>query len=207
MTEKKSLLQIITESPLGNLKLIPRFSDMYMHRRETVADHNWDLIAISLVVVPYLNEGLTKKIDLKEVIYRVAVHDLDESGSIDIPRPFKYFDMELKEKLDEVAIKILRHKRVSEEIIRDIKSAKDYYVLEGLIVKILDTIQPGLVMIDEINLGNQSMKSQLPNIKEGITYYLEVIQYEDLNLEPALRMKLHEFLIEFNHYIDKFFLR
>ena len=205
MTEKKSLLQIITESPLGNLKLIPRFSDMYMHRRETVADHNWDLIAISLVVVPYLNEGLTKKIDLKEVIYRVAVHDLDESGSIDIPRPFKYFDMELKEKLDEVAIKILRHKRVSEEIIRDIKSAKDYYVLEGLIVKILDTIQPGLVMIDEINLGNQSMKSQLPNIKEGITYYLEVIQYEDLNLEPALRMKLHEFLIEFNHYIDKFF--
>lgn len=205
MTEKKSLLQIITESPLGNLKLIPRFSDMYMHRRETVADHNWGLIAISLVVVPYLNEGLTKKIDLKEVIYRVAVHDLDESGSIDIPRPFKYFDMELKEKLDEVAIKILRHKRVSEEIIRDIKSAKDYYVLEGLIVKLLDTIQPGLIMIDEINLGNQSMKSQLPNIKEGITYYLEVIQYEDLNLEPALRMKLHEFLIEFNHYIDKFF--
>lgn len=199
---KKKLLDMVLESPLGNLKLIPRFSDIYMHRRETVADHNWDLISLALVVVPYFNEGLSKEIDIKEVIYRIAVHDLDESGSIDIPRPIKYFDKELKEKLDQVSLEILRKKKVSESIINDIRVAKDFSSLEGFIVKILDTIQPGLIMIDEISIGNSKMKKEIPNILGSIEYYFEILTYPDVNLEEPLRKKIYEFLTDFRSLME-----
>lgn len=204
MTRKRRLLDMVLESPLSNLKLIPRFSDIYMHRRETVADHNWDLIALALVVVPEWNIGLEKKIDLKEVIYRITVHDLDESGSIDIPRPFKYFNMDLKQKLDEVSIEVLRSKKVSEDIIKDIRSAKDFSTLEGFVTKILDIIQPGLVMIDEISIGNTKMKKELPNIIGQIDYFFEILANEDMNLEQKLRDRIHDFLNDFQTYIIKF---
>lgn len=203
-TKKRKLLDMVLESPLSNLKLIPRFSDIYMHRRETVADHNWDLIALALVIVPEWNKDLEKRIDLKDVLYRIAVHDLDESGSIDIPRPFKYFNMDLKKKIDEVSLEILRSKKVSEDIIKDIKTAKDFATLEGFVVKILDIIQPGLVMIDEISIGNTKMKRELPNIIGQIDYFFEVLDYEDMKLEQKLRDRIHDFLNDFQTYICKF---
>lgn len=204
MNRKRKLLNAVLESPLSNLKLIPRFSDIYMHRRETVADHNWDLIALALVIVPEWNKDLVRKIDLKEVLYRIAVHDLDESGSIDIPRPFKYFNMDLKKKLDEVSLEILRSKKVSEDIIKDIRTAKDFSTLEGFVVKILDIIQPGLVMIDEISIGNTKMKRELPNIIGQIDYFFEILSQEDMNLEQKLRDRIHDFLNDFQTYIIKF---
>lgn len=204
MNRKRKLLDAVLESPLSNLKLIPRFSDIYMHRRETVADHNWDLIALALVIVPEWNKDLVRKIDLKEVLYRIAVHDLDESGSIDIPRPFKYFNMDLKKKLDEVSLEILRSKKVSEDIIKDIRTAKDFSTLEGFVVKILDIIQPGLVMIDEISIGNTKMKRELPNIIGQIDYFFEILSQEDMNLEQKLRDRIHDFLNDFQTYIIKF---
>lgn len=203
-TNKKRLLDMVLESPLSNLKLIPRFSDIYMHRRETVADHNWDLIALALVIVPEWNRDLVRKIDLKDVLYRIAVHDLDESGSIDIPRPFKYFDLDLKKKLDEVSLEILKSKKVSDDIIKDIRSAKDFSILEGFVVKILDIIQPGLVMIDEISIGNTKMKRELPNIIGQIDYFFEVLEYEDMNLEQKLRDRIHDFLADFQTFIEKY---
>lgn len=195
---------MIQDSPLVNLKLIPRFSDIYMHDRESVSDHVWGLVSMALVVVPYLNEGVEHPLDLKDVIYRCCVHDLDESGCIDVPRPFKYFNMDLKAKIDEVSIDILRARNVSEDIIKDIKFAKDPSNPNGCIVKILDTIQPGLIMINEIQLGNSLIKKELKNIDDGVNYYLELITYEEIRFDDKIRQRLHDFLIEYRNLVEKY---
>lgn len=204
MNKKPTLLQLVSDSPMGNLKLIPRFSDTYMHRRESVSDHNWDLISMSLVLVPEINKDLKKPLDLKEILYRIIVHDLDESGSIDVPRPFKYFDPELKEMLDKVSLEILRSKGVAENIIHDIKFAKDISKPEGLFVKILDVIQPGLVMVNEVRIGNQIMKKEFPNVIGCLTNFMEMIDNESLNLEEKLRSRLHDLMFEVINYMEKF---
>lgn len=204
MEKSLSILKQVLESPLGNLTQIPRFSGTYMHQRETVSDHVWGLVSLGLQLIPYLNLEAKKPIDLKEFLYRCIVHDLDEAGSIDIPRPFKYYSEKLKNLLDKTAIQILKDRGVSVLLLKDISSAKDFATQEGTLLKILDTIQPGLVMIHEIQLGNSLIKSELKNICEGCEYYLEVLTYPDLCLDKSISNKLTKFLLEFISYMNEF---
>lgn len=161
---------------LNNLITTMRFSGFPLVKPESVSDHIWGMISIALVDIPQINEqrksmGL-QEVDIKELIYKIVLHDLDEAYTSDIPRLFKHSDPNLLE-----AIKIATNKLISKyldpKLIEEIDKAKDES-LEGLWVELLDMIQCGDKMIYEIKLGNEFIKTQLPNV---ISTLSDIMQY------------------------------
>jgi len=154
--------------PLTNLSNINRYSGTYLIKSESVSDHVWGMVSIALTYLPNINKNKAskglKEIDLKELIYKINIHDIDEAFYTDIPRPFKWYDAGIHDQIERVS-QCLMQENLSLELIEDINSAKDNS-LEGIWVTILDFVQSGCKMMHEINLGNRYIKSELPNVVE-----------------------------------------
>lgn len=185
------LVEELLHSDYRKLKFINRFSGQFLVKNETDVDHVWEMISMALYLVPKWNESLNYKLDLQNIIYRIVVHDLDESVTSDIPRTFKYHNPAFTEAVKNTVNDIMSE-RFNPSIISDIKSAKDFYNEEGLVVSILDVVQVSLKYADEImNCGNNSIKHEL------LGFNIEVLNKLINKLEKSKFHDLSEILIEF----------
>ena len=88
----EELFKVVLTSKLNNLVHTGRYSGFQLLRQETVSDHIWGMISIALDIVPALNEQIklwskthegeshiVKSIDIKDVIYRITIHDIFRS--------------------------------------------------------------------------------------------------------------------------------
>lgn len=159
---------------LNDLIRVNRYSGIELLKPESVSDHIWGMITLALTHINKINQDRIKlslpTVDLKELIYKISIHDLDEAFSLDIPRPFKYYNNEIHEVIDRTANQILKDK-IGKELYTDVQTAKDSSI-EGSYVRYFDIIQAGLKMADEIKLGNSFMHEELPNVIESIEGFI-----------------------------------
>lgn len=152
---------------LNNLIHINRFSGSQLLKQESVSDHIWGMMALAFENLPYINQRRTALglplVDKKDLIYRISVHDIDEAYTLDIPRLFKYYNSTIHSAIETVSQEIM-NKYLDRELVADVNSAKNTKCIEGLYVKLLDFIQCGLKMVNEVKLGNSIIKSELPNV-------------------------------------------
>jgi 5'-deoxynucleotidase YfbR-like HD superfamily hydrolase len=79
------------ETPLRNQSTVIRYSGYQLVRPETVDVHTMDMTVLALVIL----DDLPGYLDRKDLIYRIVVHDLEESCSCDVPRSLKYHSPEV----------------------------------------------------------------------------------------------------------------
>jgi len=163
---------------LHNLSHTYRYSGFKVLVQESVSDHMSSMMAMAHELVYFMNEYVKSiddtddyyPVDIKEVVYRISIHDYDEALCLDIPRNFKYSSKELRDAI-ETATDALMTKEFTPDLMGQIKTSKSTDVIEGLIVKILDSAQAGCYMVSEIMLGNKYIKSELNNVIDNLTDY------------------------------------
>lgn len=159
----------------GKMKLesksdVYRYSNKkYILKPETIADHVWYMHEIAFRLRRHL------EFDLKEVIYKIAIHDWEESVTLDLPRDFKHYSPEYKSLTDQIAFELLERKGImTEDIIEDAKNAKSHDTIEGAIVHFIDVYQAYLKLSDEVDLGNGFITKELDT--ECQPYLQEVVE-------------------------------
>lgn len=190
------------KTKLHNLSHTYRYSGFKVLVQESVSDHICSMMAMAHEIVFSLNEYLMSiygdkftPVDIKDVVYRISIHDYDEALCLDIPRNFKYSSKELKDAIEK-ATDNLMSKEFTPELMKQVKNAKSVGTIEGLIVKILDSAQAGCYMISEIMLGNQYIRSELNNVVDVL---------EDCRIHYCTGDKKREFLAEYIKEMIKIF--
>lgn len=142
------------ESPLRNTSTVIRYSGFQLLRPETVDSHTMDMAVMALLIL----DDLPGYLDRKDLIYRIVIHDLEESCSCDVPRSLKYYSEEVRLAIEK-ATKALVRVHVSDKLFNDMDTAKDLNVLEGRVVKFLDILQCCFILNREvIKQGNNPLR-------------------------------------------------
>lgn len=191
---------------LDNLIHVNRYSGSLLVKSESVADHIWCMNALAYEFVPKLNIELNKEfgngedvriIDLKEVIFKISLHDLDESLYCDIPRPFKYHNDYILNAINTTVHNMLC-KNFNVELVHQIETAKDSDSIEGILVKIFDVAQAGFKMQSEIMLGNKYFKLELQNVIDSLAGVIDIIPKESFHeIEVKVLVDLCKQFIEY----------
>jgi 5'-deoxynucleotidase YfbR-like HD superfamily hydrolase len=180
---------------LGNVR---RWGSYPLLKSESDADHEVQMVALALINLPKVNkERLARNlplIDIKEVVYRCVIHDLDEctNGCGDIPRPIKHYDEKINHEINRV-MKALLSKELEPELVDEILNAKNNCI-EGTWVSILDLIQAGCKILTEKQLGNSIFAKEI----KGNIYYLSELKKDLIDDEFIVE---REFIDEFINYV------
>lgn len=159
---------LLKDSPLRNLSTVIRYSGFRLLQPESVDTHTMDMNILALLIIDYFEEAYPEKefIDRKDLIYRIVIHDLEESCSCDIPRSLKYYNEEVLQAIEQ-ATQGLIAPHVSDRLLRDMNNAKNLSTLEGRIVKFLDIFQCNLILYKEVvEYGNSPLKGLLETAAE-----------------------------------------
>lgn len=180
------------KSPLRNVSTVIRYSGFRLLQPETVDSHTMDMAVMALLII----DDLPQYIDRKDLIYRIVIHDLEESCSCDVPRSLKYFTKEVHAAI-ELATKAMVKVHVSDILYENMCNAKDLDVLEGRIVKFLDILQCCFILKKEVkDLGNKPLKKVY---KEARNFLDKAILVGDLfkNDCPEVRDYFREMATQF----------
>jgi len=143
--------------PARNHRVITRYSGKFTIRPENNSTHISDCIAIALWFSNWINNDNKNYFNLKELIYRIAIHDNDEI-IIDLPRPYKYYKDRLGKHtlLDAVKLtnELILMDNYNSNQVNDIKHAKDYNVVEGALCELIDKVQASLKIYEEYYILN-----------------------------------------------------
>lgn len=102
-----SVKQLIT-GDLNRLKFVHRFATAHVNHRENVAEHSYFVALYSLLIAEYawahgkIKDG-NKEEFISSVCSKAILHDIEESVTGDMPRPFKYRSNELRLLLEKEA--------------------------------------------------------------------------------------------------------
>lgn len=163
----------LMNSPLRNISTVIRYSGFRLLSPETVDSHTMDMSVLALLIL----DDLPNHLDRKDLIYRIVIHDLEESCSCDVPRSLKYHSEEVRLAIDK-ATKELVSKHVSKLLLEDMDESKDLTVLEGRVVKFLDILQCCFILKREVI---HQKNGPLRNVYEEACNFLEkAILKEDL---------------------------
>lgn len=141
---------------LNRASFVTRYSSHPVLIKENVAEHSFYVAMYSLILV---NEcGI--RCDLKKLLARALVHDIDESVTGDFQRTFKYGSPELRRALHDGAkaftwdmLRVYsRHTQATLYHLWD--SAKDSDI-EGEIILVADFLAVVAYIIREIRMGNE----------------------------------------------------
>lgn len=138
------------DSPFLRLEYVYRFSNRPLQNRDSDADHT---IRLQL----YLLEAYTQvpnSFNLKEACYRALIHDLDEIGSGDINRIFKYRNDDLHKMIEKVSREMMRESGLTDELIQDIDNSKDD-TIEGFLIRFFDAYDAERTLLSEYKLTGQ----------------------------------------------------
>lgn len=179
-----------------NLKNVTRYSGRTLLIPESVSDHISDMVSMGLHIVEMCRDNEIE-IDKKDLIYRICVHDYDESILCDLPRNFKYYTKEFRSEVEKV-IQSLLSDSFSDELVNDINMAKSEKSFEGILVHMLDIIQATFTLYREVKeLGNMTLSYFLSdNVK-----YLNDFYYNEVQKSKYLTEKQIEFI---SSYVQPF---
>lgn len=192
------------KSYLDNLIRTHRYSGNLLVINESVSDHVWCMNALAMEYIPKVNQIMKEKVfELKDVIYAITLHDLDEVFTTDIIRTFKHYNQDIESAIQRTVNEITS-KNLPEQILADLKVIEDKTTSLGMLVKIFDTAQAGYKMISEIQLGNKYFKTELLNVNDCLCSYLAKLDYLHISESEreGLRYLCNDFLNEFNTYIN-----
>lgn len=187
-----------------NLNNVYRFSGNILIRPESTSSHLYDMISLAI----YLNDEFIKQnneskgIGLKDIIYRIVLHDLDEALYCDIPRGFKYDNKELTDQIQYTVEKLIAN-TFSSELTNDILNAKNTDTIAGTYVKILDIAQCSLVLYREVSLlGNKELTGiyyeNAKYLDDVIEKYLDVSEVPEIQLLGKFCRIIYKQMIERN---------
>ena len=186
MTENYNHLEELTANKFLNLNYVRRFSNTRLIQEETDAQHT---MTMQLLAMHFYDKY--PKMPIKNVIYRIFVHDLDEavagtkSGQQlhcfgDLPRCLKYFNETSYDLIRTATEKTLKDNLENQNIYTDItKSKYDYSTkqtsAESAFVNILDSLEVLIKLRDEAYLqgGNSVIMSHFEDALKGYKEKLE----------------------------------
>ena len=179
------MIDELLTNKISNLVNIYRYSGQPLNKAETDSDHVWLMNSMALVIVPKLNslyESESDKLDIKDIVYRVTVHDIDECVTFDIPRNFKYYDQELLSNIRRVTDDILSQS-LPKNLITDINNAKDDS-RSGFLVRALDVFQVIFKYHTELyNTGNHNIIQYINlsvDVLKDLHNYLSTSSYDNV---------------------------
>jgi 5'-deoxynucleotidase YfbR-like HD superfamily hydrolase len=142
----------IFNNPVVNLNRIKRFSNTTLVKEENVVEHIGQSIMIALVIYSKIDQS---DINIKELIYKISIHDLDESVLADVPFDIKYSSDLIKSELERISLEKLSE-YLYPELISDIFKSKcdEEHKKESLILKFIDPFQALIKLIREYKLQN-----------------------------------------------------
>lgn len=191
-------------SVLENLTRIKRYAGNLTIIEESVSDHVWCMNTLALEFIPILNEKFNTEFDLKDIIYGIALHDIDEALYTDIPRPFKHRNAKIENAIAETVEEIL-NETLSEEVNAELKRVEDKTTPLGLVIKIFDIAQCGYKMKSEIQLGNKYFINEIENVLEWLEDTLCGLPgFDDFTVQEvqALSWLIRQFIKEFTNEQD-----
>lgn len=184
---------------LENLIRVNRYAGTLLIKQESVSDHVWCMVTLALEYVPKLNDRLddSHQFDIKDVIYGICLHDIDEALTTDLPRPFKHANKEIEEAVEKTVNKILSD-TLNEQLCHDIKTAEDKSTPMGTLIKIFDLAQAGYKMKSESMLGNKYFDEEITNVLDCLNgIYSHVAKSEfDNSVKTELQWLINQFLSE-----------
>lgn len=198
----KNLLKL-KNSPLRNLSTVIRYSGFKLIQPESVDTHTMDMNVLALIVLDHFESEFPKSnyLDRKDLIYRIVIHDLEESCSCDVPRSLKYYNDEVHKAIDEATKGIVKP-HVSDRLYNDMYNSKNLSTLEGRVVKFLDIFQCNLILNREVNgYGNARLDNLLDSAKEFLN---KAIIEDDLfiNDVPDVRNYFRNLVIDWNRSFE-----
>lgn len=183
MVDGSSLFDEIYKNPMRNLNNVVRYSGVFCMKIETDGFHVIDMMAMCMKISDMIEEDLKEeryKIDRKDLIYRCYLHDMDECLTGDITRNIKYYNDDIYKSISSVANELIS-KNFSEEISKDISSSKDKDTVNGLIVKLADTLQSSMKIYEECRLGNFHFKKIIEDNLQFVVNLKDVVRSSKLN--------------------------
>lgn len=158
----KDLFKDLYENPMRNLNNVTRYSGVFCMKPENDGYHTIDMMAMCMRIAELIEKdqvGMENpiRIDRRDLIYKCYLHDMDESLMGDISRTIKYHNDSIYNAISDVVDELMRSS-FTDDIIKDIKSSKDINDLNGLIVKVADTLQSSMKIYEECKLGNFHFK-------------------------------------------------
>ena len=162
----------LIQTKLNNLVDVTRYSGYKFIFPESVSDHLTSMRNQSILIKKELNEAYPEvKFDIKELFYRIDIHDLDESLLCDIPRSLKYYNPNINREINIIYNNLIDN-YFDKELSADIKNSKNIDNIYGFMVKILDVTQASLKLYNEVfQLGNKNL---LKITIENYTYLLTI---------------------------------
>lgn len=156
---------------VSRLRFIIRFSNCPRIQNESVADHSY----FTALYTYFIGASLVAsghKFDLGRALGKALMHDVDECFSGDFIRMFKHSSPELKDHIDKACVKFMVnfvHKVSTSEKLRlrilgDWLDSKDRD--EGAVVAFADYLSVLSYIHQEIDLGNERMKRQIPELRK-----------------------------------------
>lgn len=187
---------------LENLIRVNRYSGTLLIKQESVSDHVWCMVTLALEYVPKLNDRLDEshRIDIRDVIYGICLHDIDEALTTDLPRPFKHANREIESAVEKTVDKILSD-ALDEQLCQDIKIAEDKSTPIGALIKIFDLAQAGYKMKSESMLGNKYFDSEITNVLDCLNGLYDRIN--DSKFDQKITVELLWLISQFLNDLDK----
>jgi 5'-deoxynucleotidase YfbR-like HD superfamily hydrolase len=187
---------------LENLIRVKRYAGTLIVIPESVSDHVSCMNALAFEYIPKLNEMLepSEQFDIKELIYAISIHDIDEAFTTDVPRTFKHKTREIEAVIKHASDQILIE-HLGQSFVDEIDRVEDRSKPLGVLLKIIDVSQCGYKMKQEISIGNSIMKSEIDNVittlEEWRDWLSEPVESFTNNQRKALRWLCKEFLEDF----------
>lgn len=163
MTENYSHLEDLTANKFLNLNYIRRYSNTRLIQEETDSQHTMTMQLLAM----YFYDRYPK-LPIKNIIYRIFVHDLDEALSGeecgqqihsfgDVPKFLKYFNEETYELIRHATEETMYNNLENKNIFKDVTKAKyDFstkqFSAESAFVNILDSLEVLIKLRDEVYL-------------------------------------------------------
>lgn len=182
---------------LENLIRVNRYAGTLLILQESVSDHVWCMVTLALEYVPKLNDRLDEshQFDIKDVIYGICLHDIDEALTTDLPRPFKHANREIENAI-KITVDSILDNTLTEQLCNDIRIAEDRSTPIGTLIKIFDLAQAGYKMKSESMLGNKYFDSEITNVLDclnGVYGNIAKSKFDD-QIKTELHWLINQFL-------------
>ena len=170
---------------IQRMSSIERYSSYPVIRRENVAEHSWYVTFYALLIARDLYSELCP-VDIKDVMIRALVHDIDESLLGDVVITTKSTVPGLQEALENAAME--RIGGLSESLLGDSflsdkwKGVKDNTTLEGCIVQTADTLSVLSYIYQEYRFGNKTSTRIAQECERRFRIWLNSLSSENKSL-------------------------
>lgn len=179
---------------IDEFSAVTRYSKNRPIKEENNLEHTGWVCLWSYLIAVDIQNKLGLDLDFGRIMSGAVIHDIDEALTGDIPRPTKYFDKELRDKIAELEfksvqslVKRLEHNPHDQNILDDWLESKGIDYPEQFIVKMADLISVVYKVWQEmIMLRNNCFLSVAKEIYPIIEKYVNMDQLENDNIPLEL---------------------